>query len=450
MPVITNSLIAFCIVAGLTTTTIAGTRPVNSPNYPLTVVDAVELALRQNPTILNQVEEIKRNQGLFLQAQAALLPQVQGTAGYSQQEPTLAQDTANESWNVQITITQLLWDGGAALANRTEARFNEGAAYYTLRDVIDSVVETVRFQFYRVLVDRALVQVQEEAVNLLKSDLDDQQGRFAAGTATRFDVLQAQTQLQNQLPPLVATQRNYLIAQATLARILGIPAGRQYASEEPLPISGSLDVQPFEVDLEKALAVARVHRPLLKEDQSKISAAMANRSAAKAGFQPNLSANAGLQSESNPLRNDLRDVVNGWQFGATGNWNILDGGTTWGKVKVAESQVAEARITLNDAERQVEVDVFTAVSNLHRARESMIAAEKGVQVSLRSFSEAYERRTEGKGSQLDVFDARNQLTIARSTFLRSEYQYLSAIAQYQYATGTETTYNHEFDRAHHW
>jgi Outer membrane efflux protein len=72
-----------------------------------------------------------------------------------------------------------------------------------------------------------------------------------------------------------------------------------------------------------------------------------------------------------------------------------------------------------------------AVSNLHRAQASMIAAKKGVEISLRSFSEAYQRRTEGKGSQLDVFDAGNQLTIARSTYVRSEYQYLSAIAQYQ-------------------
>jgi outer membrane protein len=450
MAIIISSLIAFCIVAELTTTTIAGTRPVSSANYPLTVVGAVELALRQNPTILTQIEEIKRNQGLFFQAQAVLLPQVQGTANYSQQEPTLAANNPNEVWNLQITVTQLVWDGAAALANRRQAKFNEDAAYYTLRNAVDAVVDTVRTQFYRILVDRALVQVQEEAVNLLKSEVDDQQGRRDAGTATRFDVLQAQTQLQNQVPGLAAAQKNYLLAQATLAKTLGIPAGRQYSSEEPLPVCGSLEIQPFTVDLERALTIARIRRPLLKADQNLVSAAVANRSAAGAGFQPDLSANAGLECESDPLGNDLREVVNGWQFGVNGNWNILDGGTTYGKVKAANSQIEETKITLNDAERQVELDVFTAVSDLHRAQESMIAARKGIEVSLRSFREAYQRRTEGKGSQLDVFDARNQLTLARSTFLRSEYQYLSAIAQYQYASGTETKYNEEFDHAHQW
>lgn len=482
-----TELIVFCTIAGLATNAIAGSPAFDSPNYPLTEVNAVELALRQNPTILFQVEEIKRNQGLVLQAQAALLPQLQRTGTYSREEPSLVtyrsgSTSSNvdaliapvnhpaglnpststtlvltpasgqsyigvyKNWTLQITITQLLWDGGAALANRREARFNEEAAYYTLRNAIDNVVDTVRIQFYQILLDRALVQVQEEAVNLLRSELDDQRERFDAGTATHFDVLQAQTQLQNQISRLLAAQRNYLLAQATLVKLLGIPAGRQYSSEEPLPVSGSLDVEPFEVDLEKALAVARARRPLLKADQRNVSAAIANGSAAKAGFQPIISASAGLQSESEPHRNDLQDVVNGWQLGGSGQWNIVDGGTTYGKVKVANSQIEEEEIALNDAQRQVELDVFTAIGNLHRAQESMIAARKGIEVSLRSFHMAYQRRSEGKGSQLDVFDARNQLTLARSTFLRSEYQCMSAIAQYQYVTGTEATYNDAFDQ----
>jgi outer membrane protein TolC len=302
-------LIALYTIAGLAAKTIAGTTSVNAPNYPLTVTDAVNLALRQNPTILNQIQEIKRNQGLVLQAQAALLPQVQGTGNYSQAEPSLVNYAPsssspsvdaqivpinhppgfkpstwttlvlmpvssqsyigiNKSWNLQITITQLLWDGGAALASRREARLNEEAAYYALRDVIDSVVESVRVQFYRILVDRGLVQVQEEAVNLLKSDLDDQQGRFNSGTATRFDVLQAETEVQNELPALITAQRNYLLARATLAKTLGIAAGPQYSSEEPLPVTGSLAVESFQVDLEKALTLARVRRPLLKADRT--------------------------------------------------------------------------------------------------------------------------------------------------------------------------------------
>ncbi len=103
---------------------------------------------------------------------------------------------------------------------------NEDQAYYTLRDTIDTVVSTVRTQFYQILLDKALVQVQEESVNLLQSQLEDQKSRYEAGTVPQFNVLQAEGTLENQIPQLIAARNNYRISQLTLARTLGIPADR--------------------------------------------------------------------------------------------------------------------------------------------------------------------------------------------------------------------------------
>ena len=136
-----------------------------------------------------------------------------------------------------MTASQLIYDGGATIASRRAARINEDQAYYTLRDTIDTVVQTVRTQFYQILLNKALVQVQEESVNLLQSQLEDQKSRYEAGTVPQFNVLQAEGTLENQIPQLIAARNNYFIAQVTLARTLGIPATRQYTTENPLPIA---------------------------------------------------------------------------------------------------------------------------------------------------------------------------------------------------------------------
>src|ERR1700758_4225298 len=65
--------------------------------HPMTISEAVELGLRQSPTVLNQVQELKRFSGLVFQAQANLLPQVQATGSYRQVEPTLAQTSTSSS-----------------------------------------------------------------------------------------------------------------------------------------------------------------------------------------------------------------------------------------------------------------------------------------------------------------------------------------------------------------
>jgi outer membrane protein TolC len=84
-----SSLIALISIALLTISGPADETTIGQRQRPLTIAEAIELALRQAPSVLNQIQELKRNKGLVFQAQAALLPQVTSTGSYSQIEPTL-------------------------------------------------------------------------------------------------------------------------------------------------------------------------------------------------------------------------------------------------------------------------------------------------------------------------------------------------------------------------
>ncbi|MFZ0505323.1 MAG: TolC family protein, partial [Chthoniobacterales bacterium] len=60
---------------------------------------------------------------------------------------------------------------------------------------------------------------------------------------------------------------------------------------------------------------------------------------------------------------------------------------------------------------------------------------------------ANERLAAGTGTQLDVLNQQTQLTTARSNYFTAEDQYISAVAQYQFATATEVKYNNLFDES---
>ena len=474
-------------VAGWTCTLIAGESIVGYggrpyPSRPLTINDAVQLALKQNPSILQQIQQLKVERGLVFQAQSQLLPQLTATSNYSQnaneltprasgtsaidflaipagQTPVIGPggnvvpvpahafsvSSSNQSWIVQLTVTQLLYDGGATIASRRAARINEDAAYYTLRDTIDTVVSTVRTQFYQIVVNKALVQVQEESVNLLQSQLEDQKSRYEAGTVPQFNVLQAEGQLENQIPQLIAARNNYRISQFTLARTLGIPAGPQYVSDNPLPVQGDLTISPIEYDLASALITARANRPFLKAQRSAILASVENITVQASGYQPTIKADVGLEARSNPTTNDLTQTLQGWFLGVQGSWNIFDGFLTYGKVKQAKAQLEQAKVTYDDSVRQVELEVGTAVSNLRQASATVDSAQTGVNVNLEALRLADERLAAGTGTQLDVLNAQQQLTTARSNLVQAEFSYISAVASYQQATATETKYNDMFD-----
>jgi outer membrane protein TolC len=478
-------------VAGLSCSLIAGEASVSGAfvgygSRPLTIDDAVQLALKQNPSILEQIQQLKVQKGLVFQAQSKLLPQLTAASNYSQNanelSPTtrrspvdllavppsqvtpqgtvttfpllaippseLQATTANQTWQVTLTVSQLIWDGGATIASRRAARINEDAAYYTLRDTIDTVVETVRTQFYQILLNKALVQVQEESVNLLQSQLEDQRSRYEAGTVPQFNVLQAEGTLENQIPQLIAAQNNYRISQATLARTLGIPAGPQYTTDNPLPIQGTLNYTPIQYDLGTALIEARANRPFLKAQRSAILASVENITVQASGYQPTITADVGLEARSNPTTNSFSETLQGWFLGVQGSWNIFDGFLTYGKVKQAKAQLEQAKVTYDDSVRQVELEVATAVSNLREAAGTVDSAQTGVNVNLEALRLADERLAAGTGTQLDVLTQQENLTTARSTLVQAQFSYISAVAAYQQATATETKYNDMFDSPH--
>jgi len=471
------SLFAATTLAGFTASLLAGESNVSYRSHVLTIDEAVQIGIKQNPNILRQVQELKRNKGLVYQAQARLLPQVTGSSSYTQDDPGLvsnstggsrvnidllglqagqpvaiplssilsSQRSSTESWTVQIQVTQLLYDGGATIASRRAARINEDAAYYTLRDTIDSTVETVRTQFYQILLDKALIQVQEESVNLLQSQLEDQKSRFEAGTVPQFNVLQAQSQLQNQIPQLITAQNNYRIAQVNLAKTLGIPAGRQYSTDEPLPIAGRLTYTPIKYDLSSALVTARANRPFLKAQRSNVLSSVEQVTVSASGFKPTISANIGLRQTNNPRSSQLDNTLEGWFFGFTGSWNIFDGGSTYGNLKSARASLEETKVTLDDSTRQVELDVATAIDNLRNAQETIAASETAVQVSQEALRLSNERLAAGTGTQLDVLTQQTALTTSRSNLVTAQFNYIAAVAQFQFATGTETRYNDMFD-----
>ncbi|MBV9300439.1 MAG: TolC family protein, partial [Verrucomicrobia bacterium] len=202
---------------------------------------------------------------------------------------------------------------------------------------------------------------------------------------------------------------------------------------------------PIKYDLGSALIAARANRPLLKAQRSTILANVENITVQAAGFQPTISANVGLEQQSNPRTSSLTNTLQGWFLGLQGSWNIFDGFLTYGKVKQARAQLEQAKVTYDDSARQVELEVATSVSNLRQAAQTVQSAQTGVNVNLEALRLADERLAAGTGTQLDVLTAQQALTTARSNLVQAEYSYISAVASYQQATATETKYNDMFD-----
>jgi len=433
----------------------------------ITLDDAVKIAVRQNPQILLAIQTIEQTRGQIITVRAQALPNVALSGVYSQQDPRLLRSSSSSStttsgtsstigsgssfgandktWDISIQATQLLYSGGQVGAAIKIAKLTLDSNYFALRDMIDQTISNVYQQFYTVLLNRELIAVQEESVRLLESQLKDQKNRFTAGTVPRFNVLQAEVALSNQIPQLINAKNQYVISQTTLAQTLGIDYDIWHPDTGKVKVVGDLDVHYREVNQDNAISMAKERRPSLKVQRQNILIQLQQIKVALAGYQPTVTANAGYKLANSPSSRQLDDTVNGWFFGVNGTWNIFDGGATYGKVKTARSQLESAKTSYDSTVLQVELQVQQAVANLKEARETIQSQTENVKQALEAVRLAQERLAAGAGVQLDVLNAQVALAQARTNELQARHDYNVALAQLDYAIGADTQYVDTFE-----
>jgi outer membrane protein len=457
-----------------------------------TLDQAIITALQQNPTLLNAEQEIKRSRGVIIQVRAQALPQINANANFQWTDPNLigarvfgntsnttgstpaasaaslmeglpsqvrdfqaplARATATPgvtnveqsdvSYAISVTGTQLIFNG--TTFNQIRGTFfQRDSAYFSFRNILDSLIATVKTQFYQIIVNRELVAVNEENARLLKAQWNDQQNRFEAGTVPRFNVLQAEVQYYNQLPQVITAQNNLRISKLQLAKTLGIYFQPRRGEIAPLEVIGEMPYNPRTIKLADAVEMGKQRRPFLKEARANALNQLQQVRAAAGQYLPSITTTGGGEWVSSPINSSWHDISKGWTALVQGSLPIWDSGAIAGQVIQQRALLSEAKITYDDDVRQVELEIQQAYSNLQQNEELVTSQEKNVELAEEALRLAKARLDAGAGVQLDVLNATVQLLTAQSTRLQALFGYNSSLAEFDRATGAQSTYSEMF------
>jgi outer membrane protein len=457
-----------------------------------TLDQAILTALQQNPTLLNAEQEIKRTKGVIIQVRAQALPQVNANAEFEWIDPNLsgarifgtststgtttgggttpgtstgaaalvnsprsqvadpsptpaitATEISDVSYNISVLGRQLIFNG--TTFNQIRGTFfQRDSAYFAFRNTLDQLIATVKTQFYQIVVNRELVKVNEQSVHLLESQLKDQQNRFEAGTVPRFNVLQAEVALYNQLPLLITAQNNLRISKLTLAKTLGLYFQPRRGENPPLEVVGEMPYIPRPINLADAIEMGKERRPFLKQARANVLNQLQQVRATAGQWLPNITTTGGGEWVSSPTNSSWHDISKGWLALVQGSLPIWDSGAIAGQVIQQRAILSETKITYDDDVRQVELEIQQAYSNLQQNQELVKSQEKNVELADEALRLAKARLDAGAGVQLDVLNAQVQLLTAQSTRLQALFGYNSSLAEFDRATGKQSTYDEMF------
>src|SRR5216117_4107342 len=462
-----------------------------------TLNQAILTALQRNPALLNAEQEIKRTRGVIIQVRAQVLPQVAARGNFEWIDPHLqgarifgpsttgttttpgtttggaasliealpsqvrevqtplaapsptpaiisTAEQSDVSYTISVLGTQLIFNGTSWPQIRGTF-FQRDSAYFAFRNILDQLIATVKTQFYQIVVNRELIKVNEESVHLLESQLKDKQNRFEAGTVPRFNVLQAEVALYNQLPLLITAQNNFRISMITLAKTIGLDFQPGRGESPPLEVIGEMPYIPRSIALAEAIEWGKERRPFLKQPRANVLNQLQQVRAAAGQWLQTITTTGGGEWVSSPTNSSWHDISKGWIATVQGSVPIWDSGAIAGQVIQQRALLSEARFTYEDDVRQVELEIQQAYSNLLQKRELIKSQEKNVEQAEEALRLAKARLDAGAGTQLDVLNAQVQLLTAQSTRLQALFGYNSALAEFDRVTGAQSAYTERFD-----
>jgi outer membrane protein len=406
----------------------------------LTLERAIEIAMRQQPSLRQSRAQVEAAQGRVDLSRVARRPTVglsaSLAAGSSPPRPC-DDDPAQTcggffdpttSTGLAAQASWRIYDFGQTRANVRAAELSAEAAEAAVGTATLDIRTDVEVTYLEAVARRRLIQVAEATVKSEEAHLDQARRFVAAQAKDPIEVAQAQARDANARSALAQAQSNEAIALANLRSAIG------WVEPTRAPIVSASWPTPAESDppeLAALVETARRNRPEIVQFDKELASAEANLEAAHAERRPVLSATASTQWT--PDSNDWTPEPS-WNAGLTLSWSLFDGGRA-----AADARIARAGVLSAAAQR--DALLVTLTSQLDLARAQIIANRANVRASTEAVTAARAqlrladaRYAQGLGSQIELADAQTAVTTAEGNLVQAEFQLATAWAQLRRAT----------------
>jgi outer membrane protein len=417
---------------------------------PLTLPQAVNMALEKNPLRRAALEDTRISTAAMREVRSPLMPKITFTESalrgndpvfvfgshLRQQNFTLA-DFALNRLNTPTPISNFssrfsgqwsLFDGLQSWYGVSRARYIKQATEQHLDRTDQELVYQAVEAYYGVLLAQKQLQVAEDALKTSQAIEASSRARVESGMAVDADLLSAQVVTAKLKQELIQTQNGLALAQAQLALALGMSADRVYEPQEALA-DRSFPATPV-ADLESQ---AMEKRPDLKRVESERSAQAKSVSMAKGALAPRLNVFGSWETDSpSPGWNG----GNNWIAGAELQFDLFDGDSKRAHL-AREKATQEKAAAMRDAFRDsIRLEVRKAYYDLDAARQQVEVARGAIAQADESLRINQNRYEGGLSTVSDLLQVEEAAHRAKADYWQAVYRVQTSYAGVELATGT--------------
>ena len=300
------------------------------------------------------------------------------------------------------------------------------SAKYSYKDARELVVLAVGNAYLLAIAGDARIEAADAQVSNAQALYNKAADQQKAGLTPAIDTLRSQVELQTRQQRLIAARNDFAKQKLSLARIIGLPSGQEFALTEKAPYQ-ALTPLPIDVYLQRAYN----SRSDYQAAQAQVRAAELAHRAAAAGRYPTL----GLDANYGDIGVNPSQSNGTWQVNGGLNIPIFAGGKVHSDLLEADSQLKQARSQLGDLRGRIDYEVRSALLDLNSAADQVEVARSSVDLAEQTLTQSRDRFTAGVTDNLEVVQAQESVAAAHESYIQSLYAHNLAKVELARAIG---------------
>jgi outer membrane protein TolC len=388
----------------------------------LTAQDAVKIAIENNYGIIISKNEIEIGSINNNWANAGAIPLVSATASKTIGVNNLQQKLSNgtvtrkngnttQNLNAGLAVTWRVFDGFKMFATKKKLEELERTGEYAFRKNLNETVYNVISSYYDIVTLEEQKNATLEQIVLYTDRYNLARRRFEIGTGAKYEVLEAQVDLNEQRSNLLSLQNSIAVAKSSFSNLLGKNPDTSFNVVDTIlvmPLPPYADVQNKIIKQNPDVLLANSHLLVLGQEKKEANSARL----------PTVELNGFYNFARNS--NGAGFTLFNQTYGPSGSVGIsvplFSGILVKKQLQISDIQIKNQKITIGQTKNNIETALKNAYINYNNAlkaieleKNNLLLATENITIATERYKKLNITSVELRQIQISYNDAKNRL-----------------------------------------
>ena len=367
--------------------------------FAIDIDEAIKSTIEKNPKVKIAYEKLIESKELIENAYNEKLPTITGTISgtYSTSDSTTSTATTTPETftdKYKLSLSQNLYDAGEKdlEIERSKLLFDREVINFnvTIQNLILSAIEG----YLTVINYEKSLEASNKNFDSVSRFLDETKTKFDLGSATLYDLQNAESAYAIAETNLFIAQQNYEVSKITFNRIVGLKA---INLEDVIDLDRNINLNSFLENVEKN----NYSLALLNNDIGNSNLLLAKE---KLNNKPSLDLSTSVEYSDSGRIDSGTEKTNG-TIGLTLTIPIFQQNNDKSDIRKYQSQLLQAELTLDDAKQDLSIQASNLYKNYLISKSNITSNNKqieSIQTSLESIQEEYNIGTKTINELIDA------------------------------------------------